>query len=969
MAGRDEDAEQGEGAFDRTLTAESDEPQPATAGFARWTSDLRRGDHVGRYEIIERLGEGGMGVVYAGRDPTLDRRIAIKFLHESADGSHLSSTRQRRLLREAKTMAQLSHPNVATAYDVGTFHGRVFVAMELIDGVTLRDWLAAEPRSWKEIWSVFEGAGRGLAAAHSAGVVHRDFKPENVMVNRDGRARVTDFGLAASATELAPASDTDDDGDEALDEPRLTRTGAILGTPRYMSPEQHLGRAADERSDQFSFCVALWEAACGSEPFAGANMAELAAAVTSGRLEDSAASRLPRHRREALRRGLRVAPDQRFASMDALLSALARDPTATSRRFALGALLVAGVAGLAVLILPGSRNDAATACAHSADGLTRVWNDQRKASIRESFIATRAPFAGKMAQAFTDRIDQLGRNWTAMRTDNCNSTRVRGEQSDELMDLKMACLDQQLGGLDALANAFSHDVTASMVEKALGAADALPSIDQCADAKQLRALMPLPADPLKRKDIAAARKGLYQLKADRQAGRLSLERATALLETATAIDYPPLTADVMTEQAEQMALVNHFADAIATLERAVQQHARAGDDRGQAQDWIQLTHAALQATSDTKQARTYLEAAKAALARGGIDDKADIYRLEGLVLAVEGRFDDARKKMHQAVEEERKVPSSTPYELLLLRTGEVNATAQAGDMKAAIDQYRSLIADVATELGPDHPMVADLQHNLASILVNVGRTQEAEAIARRSLETRLRTRARDSSAVGDALVMMGKVEYRQGKLQDALDDFERARPIVEKSWGKDQPDYADLLQFKANVLAKLGRDDEADQLYAESLDIYSKALGPKHPQVGLALNNIGDQYIQAKKWDKARSYIQRSYDVFRNSLGEDHPVLLASFAELAQISIGAGDLSAARKWIAKGRALAARAAVDPEILLTLDFLAATERVESGRDPKGGLEQARKIRDEAASHPGMTDNLSEMDDWLAKHGQR
>ena len=227
------------------------------------------GELLGHYQVIEEIGRGGMGTVYRGVDLRLGRQVALKLVAANARSYHA------RLLREAQALAQLSHPNVVPVYDVGTVHGAVFMAMELVTGQSLRQWLRAARRVVPEILRVFAAAGEGLAAAHAAGLVHRDFKPDNVLVGADGRVRVVDFGLArnAGSFELEPPSESSEPAlsTESKDElsgqsgpllldSAVTQAGAVIGTPRYMSPEQLRGEPTDSRSDQYSFCVALYEA-------------------------------------------------------------------------------------------------------------------------------------------------------------------------------------------------------------------------------------------------------------------------------------------------------------------------------------------------------------------------------------------------------------------------------------------------------------------------------------------------------------------------------------------------------------------------------------------------------------------------------------------------------------------------------------------------------------------------------------
>jgi serine/threonine protein kinase len=312
---------------------------------------LPRGATVGRYVILALVGQGGMGDVYGAYDPELDRMIALKLLNDGGAASESQARSRGRLLREARSIARLTHPNVVVVHDAGTINDRVFIAMEFIEGQTLGAWLGGKPRSWPEIRAVFLAAGRGLAAAHATGIVHRDFKPHNVMVATDGAVRVTDFGLASDVARgdhpspAAPDRDRTDFAHTAAIS--LTRTGALVGTPAYMAPEQFRAEPADARTDQYSFCVSLYEALYGERPFAADTLEHLIEAVSAGRLREAPASaRVPAWLRKVLLRGLAVDRENRFASMEDLLTALARDPQRQRRR-----VLVA--AGLASMLLAG----------------------------------------------------------------------------------------------------------------------------------------------------------------------------------------------------------------------------------------------------------------------------------------------------------------------------------------------------------------------------------------------------------------------------------------------------------------------------------------------------------------------------------------------------------------------------------------------------------------------------------------
>lgn len=329
----------------RLLLAELLEPE------RRPTQELRRGDRVRRYVILELLGAGGMGLVYAAYDPELDRRVALKRLPRL---QHTSAT-EGRLLREARLLGQLSHKNVLRIHDAGIDDDQFFFAMDLMDGKTLRAWLFERPRTWREILNVFEKAGRGLAAAHERGVLHRDFKPDNVLCGKDGSVVVADFGLARLLSDPAEAPEQTADSTEvpAMASP-ITDRGVVPGTPGYVAPELYAGEVATARSDQWSFCIALYEGLYGVRPFVGQNLVELRAAVLHGTIRlppgpggDQESERVPRWLLPILRRGLSRDPQARFASMDALLAALAAGPPGRRRlRLVIGFLLLAALLGI-----------------------------------------------------------------------------------------------------------------------------------------------------------------------------------------------------------------------------------------------------------------------------------------------------------------------------------------------------------------------------------------------------------------------------------------------------------------------------------------------------------------------------------------------------------------------------------------------------------------------------------------------
>jgi len=421
-----------------------------------------------------------MGVVYSAHDPQLDRKIALKLLRSDAVSPEERAPLRDRLLSEAQAMAKLAHPNVVAVHDVGSFGDSVFIAMELVDGQTLTRWLAERPRRWREVVAVFVAAGRGLAAAHAAGLVHRDFKPDNLLVGKDGRIRVSDFGLAQTVAPSTPTGDLDLDLAGAG---AMTTTRELAGTPYYMAPEQHLGEVTSARSDQFSFCVVLYAALAGEHPFAASSYVELADAVTHGRLRPPPRrDRMPRWLHRVLIRGLSVAPGDRYPSIDDLLARLARDPVRQLWRGLAITLPAAALLGGGVLALRA--HDARLMCQGAERKLAGVWEPQRARVIERAFRGSGHPHAAAAFDEVSRRLDRYTRSWVAMHTEACEATRIRGEQPESVLGLRMMCLDARLRGVRALTDRFAS-AGMELVDRAPHAVKALEPLTVCADVPAL----------------------------------------------------------------------------------------------------------------------------------------------------------------------------------------------------------------------------------------------------------------------------------------------------------------------------------------------------------------------------------------------------------------------------------------------------------------------------------------------------
>ena len=495
---------------------------------------LHPGSQVDRYQILGAIGRGGMGEVYAAYHPDLNRRIALKVVHQLGAESREHATR---LLREARAIARLSHSNVVSVYDAGTVDDRVYIAMEFVDGETVDAWLHSRPRSWREVVDVFIAAGRGLAAAHAAGIVHRDFKPQNVMIGRDGGVRVMDFGLARLAEEPADLPAASVVPPAAL---TVTKTGTVVGTPAYMAPEQFRGEAIDERADQFSFCVALHEALFGQRP----PLPHLERTETA---EPSPISSVPSWLRAAVSRGMADAREQRFSSMDALIRLLVRG-RARPRRRALGA----GVSVAIMLVAIGGWRVARGGrihCEVPTPRLDAAWSghdDSRRQAIHRAFTASGRATAETSWQRVATALDEYVSRWSAMYVDTCEATHVRGEQSAEVLNLRMSCLAENLDDTRALTNVLSA-ADPDAVAHAVTAMQGLAPIERCANLSVLRSAVPLPRDAPTLQKVRELRASLKeaQVLRDLANGPAAFKRASALQSRVDATGHGPLRAELL----------------------------------------------------------------------------------------------------------------------------------------------------------------------------------------------------------------------------------------------------------------------------------------------------------------------------------------------------------------------------------------------------------------------------------------
>ncbi|HEY8376510.1 MAG TPA: serine/threonine-protein kinase, partial [Nannocystis sp.] len=502
--------------------------------------DLRRGAQIDRYVVLDRLGAGGMGVVFAAIDPELDRKVALKLLHPELAGSIAGGDARTRLLREAQALAKLSHPNVVTIFDVGTHGDQIWIAMEFVAGRTLRAWLAERRPDWRELLAVMQAAGRGLAAAHAVGLVHRDIKPDNIMIGDDGRVRVMDFGLARRRDAGAPELLAHREVSRPMLSIEVTHAGTMLGTPAYMAPEQFRGESVGPPADVFAFCVMMWEALHGARPFAGGTLAELREAVESQRITRPTRDRVPRRLTAVLLRGLARTPDQRWPNMDALLAALARGQAQTRRRRQF--LLAGGLAGAVGLGWGGfefAHQRALLACERAGEVIRDDWSEARRAVIERALLATGSPAAATVIDKTTPWLDRWAESWQSARTRICLAHDVDRTLDDELHGRAGDCLDELRGNFVALLDTLAEPDEKTLI-RATPAASSLPPVAACTDPATLRARPPVSRE--QRDEVAAIRARLARASSLLHAGKFAAGLDIAKAAIADAAPWPALVA-------------------------------------------------------------------------------------------------------------------------------------------------------------------------------------------------------------------------------------------------------------------------------------------------------------------------------------------------------------------------------------------------------------------------------------------
>ena len=691
---------------------------------------LVSGMTFGRFFLLDRLGGGGMGVVWAAYDPQLDRKVALKFVRaDTLDQS--AEYVLARFAREAQAMARVSHPNVIAVHDAGTSGEQVWIAEEFVRGVELTDWLKKKGgHTQAQILDVMLQAARGLNAAHLAGIVHRDFKPANVLVGEDGRVRVVDFGLARStgdAPEVIPASMQSPTSTPL--NAALTRPGSSLGTPFYMSPEQYQGKTSDARGDQFSFCVSLFEALYGIRPFAAKNYLELSTKVCTGQIEPlPKGNKVPAWIRVVVLRGLSANPEARFPSMQELITALENDPRVGRRNqiaIASVTLVMIGLFAFAGWQLH-ERNQL---CRGGSEALASVWNSQKKSAAKAAFLATGLPFADHLWGSVEKTLDGYGRGWVAMHKEACEVTRLRGEQSEDVLDLRMTCLAQHLQELQASAELFAK-ADKQVVEKSADVAAGLSPLSECADVPALQSPVRPPRDPQTRAGVEEVRGHLAQAKADYESAKFTdgLAIAQAAVTRANAIGYAPLQAEALGTQGHLQEALRIDGPALQSLQDAFYLAESSRHDLVASQSVLHLIDHVGRHLNRREDAEQWVRLESALVERTGNNrgDAASLHNHAANLLDDEAKFPEARAEMEKACAILDEPPAWDPLsiaschsDLGLIKWHQQKFAEAHAEFSRTLDIEQVL-------LGPEHPLVGGVHNNLGSHLGRAGKRRRGD---------------------------------------------------------------------------------------------------------------------------------------------------------------------------------------------------------------------------------------------------
>ncbi|MEZ4448195.1 MAG: serine/threonine-protein kinase [Nannocystaceae bacterium] len=937
------------GDTDRSVAAELGD-----SGAVRRTI-LPPGTLIGRYRLLTPLGAGGMGVVYRALDPELDRQVAIKILRQDRRAARDAA----RFTREAQAMAKVSHPNVVPIHDVGECEAGLFLAMELVEGTTLRRWLQAQLRGWREVVEICVQAGRGLAEAHAAGMIHRDFKPENVLVDRRGRARVTDFGLARAEAPEAPPDRYGRLAALAIGSSGITRSGTIMGTPAYMAPEQLAGRKVDARADLFAFCVVLHEALFGAVPFAGGTVGERLAVIHAGRILEIPRRGAPRWLTRAVLRGLAHDPDARWSSMSELLAVLERG-LGRRRRSLWGALVAAPLVAVAGgLALAGGDPGTCT----GDDGLAEVWSEGPAAAVAAAIRGTGLHYAEETWSKVHVLLDSYVGSWRDLRRRSCEEHRG-GAISGDLLDRRATCLEQRRADLGLVVDALREGDDAT-TERAVELVTGLGAIDRCRDPAAAPAVSEAHREWAESVRLRLAR-GRLLARTARHVEALELADALqtevdAMGDEALSIEATELRGRILSDRGEhgeaealyvgafERAYAGGF-DALAT-EAASQLIFVSGEGRARyaaGEAWARVALAGARRTDD-------------------VQAEATTRHWYGVMLSSADRTDEALVELRRAHALRSRIFGEEALETSGSATALGNVLWKSGRLEEAITFQQASLRSRAATLGEHHPGLIVPLGNLGVALDAIGRRDEARSAWERSLELIVTTYGRGHPNAAVMLANLGSLEVNVGNLDRAAAHMQEAIELARASLGE-HPDTALMLHNYGDLLARKGDLDGADAALGESLKITAATVGVDHSNAGMIERSIGDLRRRQGRLEEARERWAKALEVLSRALGAEHPRVADVLLSRAEEARARGDFTAALAELERARAIYFASEEGPASRGAALFALARASIEAGRDraaAEAWVAEARALAVEAGS-PGAP-LIVEIDAWRADAG--
>lgn len=894
---------------------ESLTPQSRSDGWGATTGRPRdvireAGSRVAHYIVLDQLGLGGMGVVYAAYDPKLDRKIALKVLR--SEGHDETATVARlRLVSEGRALARVSHPNVVAVYDVGTVEEEVYVAMELVQGTTLGQWRKARTRPWTEVTAMFIEIASGLIAVHDASLVHRDVKPDNILIDADDRPKVTDFGLARPERD-APESLRQQEQrlvetDVAVERLQLTQTGARLGTPAYMACEQLNGGEASPLSDQFAFCVTLWETLYGERPFEGGSWVSLVLAVTEGQIREPptppSGRPVPAWLRRILERGLSPQPRDRWPNMRELVEALrAGDPKRVKRRWWAGASTLA----LAGTLTAGAgwqrsqeRADAEAGCAREANRVDAVWSPAARDQLRAAYSQSEIDDALEIEAGIESIFDTFASAWVQERNEVCLAG--LSATPPPMLERRSDCLDQGLDTLSTLVDTFS-DAGDVVISRSRRTAEGLMDLERCSDLPRLERMPPLPTDPEARSAVRTLGRELSQTLVHEHLGHYEegLRRSKESLADARATDHQPIIAVALYRVAVFEEKLGNYDAAVAAWAASFREASLCGND-----DLAAQAAGALAFAEGVQQGRTdtgirWSEFAGILIERLDKTNTLDeARRLDTLAVLTEdkGRYDESVALHRRSLQlRESLVPpthQSIGYGLANL-AGVLQNQGKLDEAEAALVRSRSIFENA---FGPDNPTTAHVLHNLAGLHREQGRYDEANALYMTVLRNWSARLGPDHPDVGDVHANLRATALAQGKLDEAESHARETVRIRAVAQRKGEPRGAvEAALDLGTILALQGRADDATRQFDAALAGSAEATDRNDNTRGRCHLSLGWLALERGERETARMQLERAKGSFEAAIPRSPKWIARSRVALAAVDSSEDSAEAQATW-------------------------------------------------------------------------